>query len=140
MYLRIKEKRIKKGLTQRKLAELVGTTPATISRIESGQIATPSSELLFALDRVLGGVIEIEPEASGDWLERLALEHGYIFDDYLIEEEKIIVRKLNDQGEPEPSGLLDHKDFKRLRSSTADFFVYTLKGLLNDKAETQAPE
>lgn len=49
---RVKEYRIKQGLTQEKLAEKVGVNETYISRVETGS-AKPSLKLLFNLSIVL---------------------------------------------------------------------------------------
>lgn len=49
----IKEERIKKELSQRELARIVGIDNATISRIEKGTIKRPTIEVLSSLSCVL---------------------------------------------------------------------------------------
>ena len=50
--LLIKDKRTERGLTQTQLAARAGTTPATISRLESG-VRTPTLGMLNALAEAL---------------------------------------------------------------------------------------
>ena len=50
--LRIKTKRIEKGLTQEKLSELVGIGPSHMSHLESGK-TVPSMDVFIALCNVL---------------------------------------------------------------------------------------
>lgn len=51
---RVKALREAKGITQRRLAELVKVTPATISRLESGKIADLKSSALIGIADALG--------------------------------------------------------------------------------------
>lgn len=53
------EARIKKGITQKKLAEKMGTKQSVISRLESGR-ANPSVEFLKKLAQALGSNLEIK--------------------------------------------------------------------------------
>lgn len=55
---KIIEKRIEEGMTQKKLAELVGTKQAAISRFESGAY-NPSLNFLFKIADALGVKITV---------------------------------------------------------------------------------
>jgi len=55
---RVKELREARGLGQYELAERAGVRQATISRIESGARANPSSRTLLGIARALGVSID----------------------------------------------------------------------------------
>lgn len=50
--------RKKKGLTQKELADQIGTTSDVISRIERGKGYIPKSDLLYDIASVLGTTME----------------------------------------------------------------------------------
>lgn len=70
--VRLKELRIKKGLSQTELAKLVGVTPSTISQVENNQIF-PSLPALFKMSEILS----VEPGAFFQKTELFA--HQVIF-------------------------------------------------------------
>jgi DNA-binding transcriptional regulator YdaS (Cro superfamily) len=53
----LKTYRARHDLSLRKFAELVGRTPAAISRVETGA-GKPSPELAMAIERATGGVVK----------------------------------------------------------------------------------
>ncbi len=55
---KIKTHRLRKGVSQKKLAEMVGIHPVTLSRIEKGKLRNPSFEVVSNIASALG--IEIE--------------------------------------------------------------------------------
>ena len=55
----LRTKRIEKGLTMKELADRVGVSEGTISRWESGEIASMKLDRIFAIADALG----IEPTA-----------------------------------------------------------------------------
>ena len=55
---KVRKLRDKLGVTQVQLAKMSGITPATVSRIESGQIRELKSEALRRLARALGVSVE----------------------------------------------------------------------------------
>lgn len=61
----IRNRRTELGYTQKYLAELVGTTEATVSRWESGDIANMKRDKIAALARAL----RIPPAVLMDWEE-----------------------------------------------------------------------
>lgn len=50
--LNLKVARVKKGLTQKELAELIGVSPSTINRIETGK-QIPKVDMLLKLAEIL---------------------------------------------------------------------------------------
>ncbi len=52
------QKRLEKGLTQKQLAEKVGTKQSAIARLESGK-ANPSVSFLAKVSKALGGKLQI---------------------------------------------------------------------------------
>lgn len=68
----IRETRLRRGLSQARLAKRVGTRQSAISRLEADEIS-PSVETLDRLMRALGQQLELrggEPERSYDPLHR----------------------------------------------------------------------
>lgn len=68
----IRETRLRRGLSQERLAKRVGTRQSAISRLEADEIS-PSVETLDRLMRALGQQLELrgaEPERSYDPLHR----------------------------------------------------------------------
>lgn len=61
----IRNRRTELGYTQKYLAELVGTTEATVSRWESGDIANMKRDKIAALARAL----RVPPAVLMDWEE-----------------------------------------------------------------------
>ncbi|MHB1356953.1 MAG: helix-turn-helix domain-containing protein [Anaerolineae bacterium] len=57
--------RIRRGLSQKQLAELVGTKQPSIARLESGQVA-PRLSFLKRVVEALGGTLTVHIEASGE--------------------------------------------------------------------------
>jgi len=91
---RIKALRDKRGVSQKRLAEAVNTSPGNLSRIESGT-HTPNAKLVAAIadslgvstDYLLGRtLLENEPEKEVRELLELAIEAGYTggFKEFLL--------------------------------------------------------
>ena len=57
--------RLKKGLTQKQLAKLVGTRQSSIARLESGK-QPPSLSFLHKVVEALGGRLEVHIIAEGE--------------------------------------------------------------------------
>lgn len=53
LYDMIKEARLKLGLSQRELAQLIGVHHSVIARIEKGEISQPSINILINISRTL---------------------------------------------------------------------------------------
>lgn len=56
---RLRDRRLARGLSQRRLARLIGVTPGTISKYESGALCPPDAmklrlgrTLMFSLDEI----------------------------------------------------------------------------------------
>jgi transcriptional regulator with XRE-family HTH domain len=70
--------RIRRGLTQAKLAELVGTRQSSIARLESGQVA-PRLAFLKRVVEALGGTLTVKIEVSDqadEWPARMPAENA----------------------------------------------------------------
>ena len=91
---RIKALRDKRGVSQKRLAEAVNTSPGNLSRIESGS-HTPNAKVVAAIadslrvstDYLLGRtLLENEPEKEVRELLELAIEAGYTggFKEFLL--------------------------------------------------------
>jgi transcriptional regulator with XRE-family HTH domain len=63
--LRMKELRLKHGLTQPELAEMTGTTVRTISRLETG-VQTPTFPIVLSIAKALGTDCRAFAEAKPD--------------------------------------------------------------------------
>lgn len=78
---RIKEKRIKKGLTQERLSEIIGVGPSHMSHIESGS-TVPSFDVFVAIlntlgcsaDELLCREIEVNKPLLNSWLSELVAD------------------------------------------------------------------
>jgi len=78
---RIKEKRIKKGLTQEKLSELIGVGPSHMSHIESGS-TVPSFEVFISIlnaldcsaDEILCKEVTTAKPILNSWLSELVAD------------------------------------------------------------------
>ena len=78
---RIKQKRIKEGLTQEQLSELIGVGPSHMSHLESGK-TVPSMEVFIALcnvlkcsaDELLCKEIDIARPIVDHWLTELVAD------------------------------------------------------------------
>ena len=57
--------RIRRGLSQKQVAELVGTKQPSIARLESGQVA-PRLSFLKRVVEALGGTLTVHIEAPGE--------------------------------------------------------------------------
>lgn len=82
IYARIKLKRIEKGLSQQKLAELVGYNDKTaIAHIEAGRIDLPQSKILAfaeALDTTTSYLLDGYEEENTSTEEALAFYYKYL--------------------------------------------------------------
>ena len=58
---KLKEVRIKRKLSQQKLAELVGSKQPAIARMESGQISEVSLDFLVKVALILGVIVSMRP-------------------------------------------------------------------------------
>jgi len=63
--LRVKKERIKKGLTQKQLAELIGTKQPSIARLENGDNACPRLDFLNKIAKALN--INLTPPKLTDF-------------------------------------------------------------------------
>src|SRR5262245_39629193 len=70
---RVKQLRSQLGLSQRKLAEMVGTSQQQIQRVETGRIAA-RLELATKLSEALGKPLDVVFPGSGKVLKKLAKE------------------------------------------------------------------
>lgn len=58
---KLKEVRIKRKFSQRKLAEMVGSKQPAIARMESGQISEVSLDFLIKIALILGVSVSVSP-------------------------------------------------------------------------------
>ena len=72
---RLKKHRELEKLTQGELAKKVGTTVATISRLESGKITNPRADLLFNLS------LELHVSMEELWDDKFELTYAGLFKD-----------------------------------------------------------
>lgn len=76
---RLKEERGKKHLTVRELAEKAGVSPAYPSKIETGEIEDPGTEMAVRLAGALGMTLDQllgEPEPSADAIATIGHDIG----------------------------------------------------------------
>lgn len=99
----IRNKRIELGYTQEELAKIVGTTKATISRWESGDIHKMKSSMIVAVSNAL----QISPLVFLQNEEVLLPDESAIINAYRAADEgtKSAVRKLLDVPEPKKEDL-----------------------------------
>lgn len=72
----VKNARIKKGISQRELAKIVGVSNAIISRIESGKVKQTNYLILTKLSSVLSiSPSELFESANYEYEDILALQH-----------------------------------------------------------------
>lgn len=94
IYTRIRDKRIEKGFSQQKLAELVGYNDKTaIAHIEKGRIDIPQSKILAfaeALGTTTSFLLDGYEEEEGLYEKALALYYKYLSVD-------VKIRKIIDQ-------------------------------------------
>ena len=95
----IHNRRLELGMTQVELAQIVGTTKATISRWESGDIHKMKSSMIMAVSRAL----DISPLVFLQEEEVLIPEESAVINAYRAADEgtKSAVRKLLDVPEPQ---------------------------------------
>lgn len=90
--MRIRKKRVSKGLTQKQLGELVGTNGQYISRLENGDY-TPSLERMVKLAVVLGCSIEYfvwdTQVEDKEFMEAAEEKFGEDSGDFLSEDKKL---------------------------------------------------
>jgi transcriptional regulator with XRE-family HTH domain len=82
---RIKEQRKKTGMSQEKLAELVGVSRQAVTKWEA-DISAPSTTNLFALAEILGTSVDVLMDTETDESIRSLAEQAYYL--YKKEEEK----------------------------------------------------
>ena len=94
----IKSRRLELGLNQVELAQIVGTTKATISRWESGDIHKMKSSMIVAVSRALN----LDPMVFLQDEEVLLPDESAVINAYRAADEgtKSAVRKLLDVPEP----------------------------------------
>jgi len=99
----IRNRRLEMGMTQEELAKIVGTTKATISRWESGDIHKMKSSMVMAVSRALN----ISPLVFLQEEEVLLPDESSIINAYRAADEgtKSAVRKLLDVQEPKKENL-----------------------------------
>lgn len=88
---RIKDFRIKKGLTQAKLSELIDKTPTYMSYIESG-IKSPSLDTLILIANALGTSIDmLLAESLNNHAATDLSEFGELFSDCSPYERRVLI-------------------------------------------------
>ena len=82
---RIKDQRKKTGMSQKKLAELVGVSRQAVTKWET-DLSVPSTTNLFALAEILGTSVDVLMDTETDESIRSLAEQAYYL--YKKEEEK----------------------------------------------------